>query len=125
MKLVSRKQNSKKLQSYYFGLWVEYLAISFLLLRGYKILKKRYRNYFGEIDLIAKKHDLLLIIEVKARGTVTVIEEVLSNQQQIRIKKAAEYFVAKNKEYQSLGIRFDLIIIEPFKWPVHLIGFWN
>lgn len=109
------KRKNKKTQAYFLGILAEYLVIIFLIFKGYKILKKRHKSYFGEIDLIMRKKDILIIIEVKARTKVGVIEEVLADFQIRRIREAADLFVAKNKKYQNLGIRFDLVIVKPFK----------
>ena len=51
------------------GLFSEYLAAFSLMLRGYRILAMRYRAKAGEIDIIARKGDLVSFIEVKARAT--------------------------------------------------------
>ncbi len=118
-------KNQKKIKSYYFGKFSEHLAIIFLLLKGYKIIKKDHQSYFGQIDIIAKKQDILVIVEVKARKIVNSVEEVLSFNQQNRIKESALDFFAKNKKYQNLGIRFDLILIKPFTAPIHLKGYWD
>jgi len=112
-------------KSYHFGIFAEYLVIIFLFCKGYKILKRRHKSYFGEIDIIAKKGDILAIIEVKARKIVNNIEEVLSFSQQKRISEAGSDFFAKNKKYQNLGMRFDLIIVKPFKIPLHLKGYFD
>lgn len=115
----------KKIKSYYFGIFSEYLVIVFLSFKGYKILKRRHKSSFGEIDIIAKKGENLVIIEVKARRIVNEIEEVLYPTQQNRITQSALDFFAKNKKYQNLGIRFDLIIVKPFTFPLHLKGYWD
>ena len=120
-----KKTKKQKLKSYYFGILAEYLVIIFLFFKGYKFLKRRYKNYYGEIDLIFKKNNLLVIVEVKARRIINTIEEILSYHQQRRIIDSALKFVAKNKKYQNLGIRFDLVIILPFKMPLHLKGYWD
>ena len=38
-----------------------------LMLKGYRIVARRHRTKLGEIDLIARRGDLVLIVEVKAR----------------------------------------------------------
>ena len=45
----------------------EYLAVLYLLFRGYRILAMRFRPKAGEIDVIARKADLVVFVEVKAR----------------------------------------------------------
>jgi hypothetical protein len=45
----------------------EYLAAAILMLKGYRIVALRYRTRLGEIDIIARKGDLAVFVEVKAR----------------------------------------------------------
>ena len=49
------------------GLSAENRAAAFLMAKGYRILAKRFRTPYGEIDLVARKRNLLAFIEVKAR----------------------------------------------------------
>ncbi|TIO58114.1 MAG: YraN family protein, partial [Mesorhizobium sp.] len=44
----------------------EWLAALALMLKGYRILARRHRTKLGEIDLIARRGDLVLFVEVKA-----------------------------------------------------------
>ena len=46
----------------------EWIAAAYLFLKGYRILARRYRTKLGEIDIIARKGDLAVFIEVKAHG---------------------------------------------------------
>ena len=48
----------------------EELAKSFLIEKGYEILASNYRYKKAEIDLIAKKENILAIIEVKTRTSI-------------------------------------------------------
>lgn len=50
-----------------FGAKAEKFAKSYLLENNYEILETNYRFGKAEIDIIAKKDDLLIIVEVKAR----------------------------------------------------------
>ncbi|MFP3339830.1 YraN family protein, partial [Micrococcus sp. SIMBA_131] len=57
-------------KAYRLGHRGEWLAAIALRLKGYRILARRYRTKLGEIDLIARRGDLVAIVEVKARPTV-------------------------------------------------------
>jgi putative endonuclease len=125
---------SHKIKSYRFGLWAEYWAIIFLIFKGYKILKLRYKTKLGEIDLIAKKAGHFIAIEVKARKGFTTPDEVLSDYQKLRIKRAMEIFLSgqndskrgiKNYGLKDYGVKFDLIIIRPFALSQHFKQFWE
>ena len=46
----------------------EWLASLALMLKGYRIVARRHRTSLGEIDLIARRGDLVLIVEVQVRS---------------------------------------------------------
>ena len=52
------------------GHWAEWQAAAILFFKGYRIVAMRYKTSLGEIDLIARKGDLAVMVEVKARATV-------------------------------------------------------
>ena len=49
------------------GRWSEWVAAVFLMMKGYRILSLRYRVRAGEIDIIARRGDVVAFVEVKAR----------------------------------------------------------
>jgi putative endonuclease len=110
-------------KSYQFGLFAEKIAIFFLRLKGYKILAWRFKNRFGEIDIVAKKSRIIVIIEVKARKSKIIIEEVLRPKQIERVKKSAEFFISQNPQFQNYDLRFDFIEINRFFFPKHYQNF--
>lgn len=105
------KNHSKK--TYQFGFLAEKYAMFFLWIKGYKILKHRYISSFGEIDIIAKKNNFVIFVEVKARYKKINIENVLRFHQIERIKKSAEHFISKNQKLQKCARRFDFIEVRP------------
>jgi putative endonuclease len=112
-------------EAYFFGIWAEKLAKIYLFFMGYKIIDNRYRNFFGEIDLIATKKKLVSFIEVKARKKKINLAEIITDKQIKRIKKAAEFFIQKNPKYQSSQLSFDLITLEKKFKLKHYKNFFN
>jgi len=110
-------------KTYQFGLLAEKIAITFLQIKGYKILHHRFKTKFGEIDLIAQKDDFIIFIEVKARKKSANIEEVLTPHQINRIKIAAHIFIDQNHAFHNHNFRFDFIEINSFLKPTHHINF--
>ena len=94
------------MNNYRLGFIAEYIISIIYFLKFYKILHFRYKTYCGEIDLIAKRGDLLVFIEVKARKH-GLCEDIVSINQQQRIKHTAELFLSKNNQYIKHNIRFD------------------
>lgn len=101
------------------GIYAEALAVFALRLKGYKILERNFKTKLGEIDIIAIKRDLVAIVEVKARKTVVEAVDSVSYISQQRIYDAADLWLAKQKNAHLLSLRFDIIAVEPWRWPVH------
>lgn len=122
------KFNKKK--AYRRGVVAEYLAIFMLLLKGYKIVALRYKTPVGEIDVIAKRRNITIFCEVKARNDYETAANSLSAKQKGRIRRAAEYYMAhlKNKiannKIENEIYRCDMIAVMPWKWPVHIEDAW-
>jgi putative endonuclease len=106
-----------KQKAYNFGIWGEYCAMLFYICKCYTILKHRYKTVVGEIDFICKRFNTLVFVEVKSRQTNTSCDDLCLTTQQRRIAKTAQLFLLKNGHYQKYDIRFDLILIRPFRLP--------
>ncbi len=111
-----------RIKNYKFGIFAEEITVWFLRIKGYRILERRYKTYLGEIDIIAKKSNTIIFVEVKARKEKFNIEEVLSKRQVERIKRAAEVFMIKNRKFQKYGWRFDFVEVRGFFGIKHLKG---
>lgn len=87
----------------------ERLAAHYLKKQGYKILEKNYRTPFCEVDIIAKRGDVLSFCEVKTRLSDSFgapREAVNTAKQKLYIRAAHYYF--KNQE-PDCTVRFDVI----------------
>jgi putative endonuclease len=80
------------------GLSAEARAAAYLMAKGYRILAKRFRTPFGEIDLVARKRNLLVFIEVKARGSLDEAACAVTPRQQQRIINAAQGWLMAHPE---------------------------
>ena len=98
----------------------EWLAGWMLRLKGYRIVAIRHRTPLGEIDLIARRGDLVLIVEVKVRPNLVAAMEAVSATAQRRIEGAADLWLARQPDHGRLSLRFDLVAILPRRWPVHV-----
>ncbi len=113
---------SRKLGAYRRGHRSEWLAALALSLKGYRILARRYRTPAGEIDLIAKRGRLVIMVEVKARPTLVEAMEAVTYTAERRIEAAADLWLARRQDYGKLSVRFDLVAVMPRRWPVHVPG---
>ena len=79
-----------KQDAYKRGLKAEKLAAVFLKIKGYDILAQRFKTPVGEIDLIARKGETLVIAEVKQRGSVEDALESVTPKMRRRIEQGIQ-----------------------------------
>ncbi|MEG1499820.1 MAG: YraN family protein [Clostridia bacterium] len=88
----------------------EGLAAKFLKQNGYEIVAYNYRNYIGEIDLIAQKDDILSFVEVKYRTNAKfgLPREAVGIKKQRTIRLVAEIYLQHCEEnYREFS--FDVL----------------
>ncbi len=89
----------------------EELAKQYLVEKGYKIRHLNWRHKKNEIDIIAKKNNFLVVIEVKTR-TNDYFEnpkEAVTKKKQKNIINATEAYI---NEYDiNLETRFDIVAV--------------
>ncbi|WP_455273227.1 YraN family protein [Rhizobium herbae] len=102
------------------GALAEYRAALCLLLKGYRIVAFRYRTKLGEVDIIARKGNLIACVEVKARRSLEDSVFAVSDFAQRRIRAASDLWLGKQRDFAELSIRYDIIAVMPWRWPIHL-----
>lgn len=98
----------------------ETLAVWWLRLKGYRILARRYKTKLGEVDIIARRRDVVAMVEVKARSTLLEAMDAVDYSSMRRIEAAGDLWLARQRDFARLNIRYDLIAILPRKLPVHV-----
>ncbi len=89
----------------------EQLALEYLRKQGYALVAQNYRHRRGEIDLIVKREDVLVFVEVKLRSGshFGFPEQMVSENQWNLLMETANAF---QEEYAYNGpIRFDIVAI--------------
>ena len=104
------------------GLSAETRAAAYLMAKGYRILAKRFRTPHGEIDLVAKRRNVLVFVEVKARATLDDAAYAVTPRQQQRIIDAAQGWLMAHPEHAEFDMRFDAMLIAPRHLPRHLLA---
>lgn len=90
----------------------EEIAFGFLKEKGYEILKRNFRFGHGEIDIVAKKEETLVFIEVKTRRSLEFgpPETAVTLPKQKQIIKIAKAYLYIN-DIHNTECRFDVIAI--------------
>ncbi|MBQ4070690.1 MAG: YraN family protein [Alphaproteobacteria bacterium] len=99
--------------SYSTGLWAEFIARWYLRIHGFRILHNRYvtgRNTRrAEIDIIARRDNLIVFVEVKRRKTLQCACDAITPTQVARLRRAAETYLGRIRWRGDA--RFDIIAI--------------
>lgn len=96
-----------------FGKIAEDLAVDFLSKNGYTILVRNFRFQKAEIDIIAEKDNLVIVVEVKARSTDAFMlpQEAVTKTKIKSIVSAANHYLEEFNRNNE--VRFDIISVLP------------
>lgn len=89
----------------------EQFAVDFLIKKKYKILERNYRFEKAEVDIIALKNNMLVIVEVKTRSSTEFgnpQDFVKPKQIKNLVKAVNEYVIENNLDVE---VRFDIIAL--------------
>ena len=89
----------------------EEMAAAHLLACGYELVARNFKFQKAEVDIIARKGDILAVIEVKTRSTPNFgdPQEFVKKKQIQQLVKAIDHFVNENN--LDVEVRFDIIAI--------------
>ena len=93
------------------GRHYESLALRYLKTQGLRFVQKNYRCSHGEIDLVMMDKRTLIFVEVRFRededfGSAV---ETVDRRKQLKVLRAAAHYLLRNKIYNALQCRFDVI----------------
>ncbi len=120
----SRDKQSRQ-TAWRFGRFAETLAAWYLRFRGYRVIQRGFRAAVGEIDIVARRGGLVVFIEVKARKDRAAAADSITPGQTARIVRAAQAFLQAHPRFSNFDQRFDVILVSPWRLPVHLVDAWR
>lgn len=94
-----------------FGKKGEQLAVDYLTENGYNVVHRNYRYLKAEIDIIARKGDILAIVEVKSRSSdymQPIADTVTEKKIKLLVLATDHYIISKDLDVEA---RFDIITI--------------
>jgi putative endonuclease len=94
------------------GRWGENQAAAYLEGRGYTILERNFRTPYGEIDLVARKQNTVVFVEVKTRSSDSfgLPEESITPDKATHMVDAARYYIDDHPASDCVW-RIDVIAI--------------
>lgn len=111
------------MSSFKCGLYAEYFVMLIYKLSFYSILAHRMRNFISEIDIICQRGRTIVFVEVKWRSS-DVDDVFCTHFQQEKIKRAAIIFLQRHPKYKNCNLRFDLVLVKPYRFPRIIKNAW-
>jgi putative endonuclease len=91
----------------------EELAADYLIQHEYLIVERNWRCRSGELDIIASKDGLLIIIEVRSRKSLLQFGHPIESvewRKQMQVRRTTEVYITMTSQSGS-RIRFDVITV--------------
>jgi putative endonuclease len=112
----------QRVAAFHTGISAESRAAAYLIAKGYRILARRFRTPHGEIDIVARRRNLIAFVEVKARASLDDAAFAVTPRQQQRIIDAAQGWLVAHPEHAEFELRFDAMLIAPRRLPRHVLA---
>lgn len=90
----------------------EEISVQYLMNHGYLILERNWRFSKAEVDIIATKGDVLIIVEVKTRSNIyfgNPEDFISSKKKKLLISAANEFITTRDLDFE---VRFDILAVE-------------
>ncbi len=97
----------------------EWIALLFLMAKGYRPLARRYAAAGGEIDLIVRRGGAVAFVEVKARAALEDALTAITTGKRRRFSRAARAWLAQHPGAAGLTWRADAVYVAPWSRPRH------
>ncbi|MEO8925771.1 MAG: YraN family protein [Caulobacteraceae bacterium] len=122
MTSIRRKRGAAARRS---GRRAEVFCALWLMAKGYRILGFRLKTPGGEIDLLVRKGDVVVVVEVKRRVSLEAALEAVTWRQRERLARAAQSLAARRPALAGTAVRLDLIALAPGRLPRHIPDAWR
>ena len=90
------------------------MALKFLKDNGLSPIQQNFRCRLGELDLVMRDNNCLVIVEVRYRGNRSLVPAGLTvdPRKQRKLIRTAALYLAWNPRYANHAVRFDVVGID-------------
>jgi putative endonuclease len=91
----------------------EDLAVQYLVQQNYIIIERNWRCRSGELDIIARKDSLFIVVEVRSRKSLLQFGhpvESVERRKQLQVRRTCDVYLTMTSQ-SNCQIRFDVITV--------------
>ena len=108
------------------GSLAENSAAAFLESQGFSIVARNFLRRVGELDIVARRDDILVVAEVRTRSRDDYggAAASIGPAKQRRIVMTTALFLQHHREFSRYRVRFDVLIVRDgeIEWLKHAFG---
>jgi putative endonuclease len=95
------------------GTLAENSAAAYLESQGFEIVSRNFLRRVGELDVVARDGELLIVAEVRTRASERFggAAASVSRGKQRRIAATTALFLQRHPEFRRCRVRFDVIVV--------------
>ena len=113
-------ERSARRRAYASGRRAEWIALAWLMLKGYRPLDLRVALAGGEIDLVVRRGGTRAFVEVKARAELRAAREAIDARKRRLFSRAVRAWLARHPACAGLTLRADAVFLGRGAWPEHV-----
>ena len=102
------------------GRRAEWLAILWLMMKGYRLLERRFGGKGGEIDLVMKRGRTIAFVEVKARVRLDEAMLAITPEKRRLVERRIRHWLSRNPWACTHHLRADAVFLAPWCRPRHV-----
>lgn len=97
------------------GAIAEERAAVWLQSRGFRVLSRNWRTRWCEVDVVARRHDTIHIVEVRYRSRQgwELAAQTIDRRKLRRLRLAAASWIWRHREYAGCGLQVDVVAVTP------------
>lgn len=109
----SRRPTGRRTYRQRVGQRAEDIAAAFLRSKGLEVLERNFRCRLGELDVVARQGEVLVIAEVRTRASALYggAASSVDFRKQQRLVRAAAQLLQQRKDLAHLRVRFDVVSV--------------
>jgi putative endonuclease len=105
------------------GVLAEERAAQLMQQQGFTIVARNFRCRSGELDIVARRGQLLVVAEVRLRSSDRYggAAASVTSAKQARVRRATHYYLRYRPFLAALAVRFDTLLLDSADGPVEWI----
>ena len=90
------------------------MALQFLQQNGLTPVQRNFQCRLGELDLVMRDHDCLVVVEVRYRGSRSLVSagHSIDRRKQQKLIRTTALYLAWNQRFANCPLRFDVVGID-------------